>query len=84
MRFLNSSSLGSKEFSLGESLWGNLAVSLTTGAFKIFAAVKTFDGRDSLGDTFKTLCFTLKLSFAFAPPSKPLCSGIPVSRNVKL
>ena len=42
VRFLNSSSLGSREL-LAESLWGNLAESLATGAFKIFAAVKTFD-----------------------------------------
>lgn len=67
VRFLKSSSLGSREL-LAESRWGTFAACLATGALKSFAAENVFDNRGGLGDAL-----ILKLSFALAFPSKPLC-----------
>lgn len=73
VRFLKSSSLGSREL-LAESRRGTLAADLATGGFEIFAvAENVFDNRGGLGDAL-----TLKLPFVFAFPSKRCCWSIPV------
>ena len=73
VRFLNSSSLGSREL-LAESRRGTFAALLATGAPETFAAaVNVFDNRGGLSDAL-----TPKLPFVFAFPSKPCCWCIPV------
>lgn len=73
VRFLKSSSLGSREL-FAESRRGTFSVGLATGVFEFFAvAENVFDNRGSLGDAI-----ILKLPFVFTFPSKPCCWSIPV------